>query len=223
MKYARTNINFSFVLASRNRPLHLKHSISCIYDNAQFPDNVEILIRFDDDNQLSLDFYKTDDIFRKYKNIRVFVGPRLGWAHNRTIYTRLCTMTKGDFIFHWADDNYMFKKDWDAFLLQFKGQTAVIGYRSRCVITRQAYDKYQYIRECGMGHIVGGFLYDAQIKRCAARDQIYIGIEKLWHTKKNMKDTTRMDGAYGGWVLNDLSLLDVPDREITIVTSADSI
>jgi len=197
------------VMASRGRSSALKQNIPLIYDLAKYPDNIEVLIRFDNDDKESLYFYKNDEIFKKYKNIKIFVGPRWGYKYIPLCISQLFAETRGDIISAIADDSVTALQDWDEKLLQFKDQIAVMGWRARNCFTRKAYDKYEFLQTFAFGRAAA----DQLVWRWACKKGIFIRTGKSW-AKTVIKDQTYREGAQGEWSLSDKDLLDVPMKEL---------
>ena len=207
-----TEINYSFILPSRGRPQLLQRSLRSIYENAHYPDKAEALVRIDEDDQLSLDFVKTNSIFYDY-NIRVFVGPRLGYSYLWVIHKNLYTLTKGAFIIPYGDDCSMRWPNWDDGWLPYKDSIAVLGQKYIHGFTRKAYEKYSFLRECGEDP--RSVAIDADLYAIACREGIFICEKNFWRIQsQHLNDQTEKEGAGGGWRLNDLSLLQVPDKEL---------
>ena len=200
-------ICYSVILMSRKRPLRLKECIESVFNMACFPDNVEILVRVDQDDKLTLDFCKDDSIF-KNKTIRVFSGPKIGLLMGRIMLKRLCENTRGDFIVPIADDCFMVN-EWDKILLPYKGKVAVLGNGPRIAITRLAYEKYDFIKDFGGENTLK---LDYKLYRFAMKNKIFIEIPKLFgHTE--IEDQTKLDNE---WQLQNLELLRIPDTEIVL-------
>lgn len=205
------DILYSIICISRGRPLKLARLITSVFDENSNPASAEMLIRFDDDDELSLNFYKKDDIFKKYKNIRVFSGPRFGYSRTRIIKVNLYAQAKGEFLINIADDCYMCN-GYDKTLLPHKGQSAVVGWRARLAITRKAYETYEFIRTDGGIDSIHG---DQALMNFARQQNIYKHTHKIFAHPREENDQTKLEGCYGGWKLSDLSILKIPDKEIT--------
>ena len=67
----------------------------------------------------------------------------------------LDNVTSGDIVAPWADDNDIFRQDWDELFLPHRDKSLVIGYRSRWVLTRKSIDEYK---------IVNDFFYKPHLK-----------------------------------------------------------
>lgn len=194
----------SIVTCTRLRTSWLKRAMDGFFNLAKYPDKIEYLISVDDDDEETINFAKTDDIFKKYKNIKVFISPRIGREHLWLIFRDFFKMARGDIIIPYADDNLVFLPEWDEFFLQYKDEVALIGWRARLVITKKAIEEDECIRNFGW-KFNGG---DTHLFKYACSKGIYKAIDK-WSAKSVPNDIVQKEGYWpGGWSLKDLSILD---------------
>ena len=92
----------------------LIESVKSLVDTANSLDNFEILVRFDDDDIKSINFFKkyVSKNFSKV-DIKVFTGFRWGYKQNHKYYNELATAAIGDMLWLWNDDIEMGSDDWD--------------------------------------------------------------------------------------------------------------
>ncbi len=102
----------SVLLPARGRATHLKPCIASIFDLADSPDDVEVLVRLDDDDP---QFDAECTVLRAYPPSRVkcFKGPRLGYRGMHVYYNDLADRSAGRWLFFWNDDMVMLTPGWD--------------------------------------------------------------------------------------------------------------
>lgn len=99
-------MSISVIIPSRERFYHLGEAIGSLLKNAHSPEQIEILIKVDnDDPQLSL--YKT----LPYKVVTSDRGA--GYIDMHRYFNELCKASTGDWILLFNDDARMVTKDWD--------------------------------------------------------------------------------------------------------------
>lgn len=112
------NIKISFILCSRKRPERLLKFISSVYETADTPDEIEILIKFDDDD---LESISNIEKYNKYPNVRIFIGPRLtGYDSIEIFLNKMSNDTSAHWISFANDDTYLIGKGWDTQLKNIK-------------------------------------------------------------------------------------------------------
>lgn len=111
----------TFILCSRGSPNGLIRAIESIYSTASNPDQVEVLIRMDDDDEPTVTAWKTSHAVRCAEissNIRAFFGPReKGYLSLKDFTIKLAAESTGDWMCMWNDDAVMLAdegaKPWD--------------------------------------------------------------------------------------------------------------
>src|SRR6266699_6023173 len=94
----------SLLLPSRKRPAILRRMVNSVRDTATHPEHIEIVVRFDDDDETSAEEARKDGLI-------VLVGPRL---RAMTIYWNKCfEACKGNIVQQSNDDQVMVTKGWD--------------------------------------------------------------------------------------------------------------
>lgn len=94
----------SIILPSRGRPEKLKEVIQAIADTVSNPENIEVIIRVDDDDP---DSY----LFGLPLFCRVISGPRL--ESKVAVYNESIGMANGDLLMPMGDDSFLISKGWD--------------------------------------------------------------------------------------------------------------
>lgn len=96
----------SVLVPSRGRPDILKFSL----DSLGLEENIlQALVWLDeDDKQLS----KYQELFADYKQVKLFVKPRVGYKNYHSMINYLAAHTSIDWLFLWNDDAYMDNSEW---------------------------------------------------------------------------------------------------------------
>lgn len=106
----------SMLLPARGRTANLYASVDSVYSLASHPENVEVLVRMDDDDKCLQDEQVVLADIAKHVGrdlVRVEVGPRLGYARMHEYYNDLAARARGDWLFIWNDDIEMLTEGWD--------------------------------------------------------------------------------------------------------------
>lgn len=104
----------SMLLPARGRPTHLKESVMSVFDLAAKPDEVEVIVRLDDNDPCLTDEIRVLQAWPKH--VHVYVGDRVGYRAMHTMYNGCANIAVGDYLFVWNDDIFMVSKDWDLLL-----------------------------------------------------------------------------------------------------------
>lgn len=104
-------MNFSLILNSRKRPDRLFDFIDSVVKNTEIKDKVEILIRIDKDDELSIKLSE----FKFDFNIKFYCDERPKNLH--TTINQLALISKGKNIFVCNDDIKILTKNWDGIAL----------------------------------------------------------------------------------------------------------
>ena len=98
----------AILLPSRSRPDRLLKTIMSALNTAE---NIEICIRLDDDDDITL---KRLDEFQKLPKTKITIGPRYtGYTSLNRFYTELADSSKAEWISIMNDDAVYIGKDWD--------------------------------------------------------------------------------------------------------------
>lgn len=101
------------LLPARGRPRNLRTSVQSLYDLADDPDSVEVLVRLDDDDPHLQEELTILGGFGA-REVFVGVGPRLGYQKMHVYFDQLAAQARGEWIFFWNDDTDMLTQGWDA-------------------------------------------------------------------------------------------------------------
>ena len=115
----------SILIPSRNRFDTLVKSLTSLRKNTYDNENVEYLLRFDDDDKEYITRKsELDSLDIHYKTI---IGPRKGGYDSLHEYlNELIIDAKGEFYFIWNDDAYMKTKNWDKEIIPYQGRGIIL-------------------------------------------------------------------------------------------------
>lgn len=164
------------------------------------------MIRVDDDDLDTINSFTPSFCGEYRKYIRMYSGPRVGHMNSWMLFSKLGGTSTGDILLPFSDDCDPCFREWDNFLLQYKDRALVVGWRARMAFTRLAFNKYEEVRT--VGHFIKGrYGEDVNLMYFALENNFFCRIKRLWR-RAQPHDQTQLDGAYGKWKLNDLSILD---------------
>ena len=123
----------SVLLPFRENVDMVVESLKSLYLTAKEVDRVEILIKIDDDDEVSLSrINEYKDIF---PNTKILISSRRdGYNSFHLFLNELCSISEGEFLFLWNDDVFMKKRNWDEKLLQYQGQEILIEPKTNNII-----------------------------------------------------------------------------------------
>lgn len=105
----------SVLLPTRGRPWRLRESVGSLYRNAEFPKEVELLLRADADDAATV--AAVAGLRSEYPNVTVSVLPRgNGYADMHHWVNALAAAARGDWLLLWNDDCFMLTEGWDGLL-----------------------------------------------------------------------------------------------------------
>ena len=196
-------IEISVFGASRGRTKLLKTSILNLYGLAKYPEKIEYLLRVDDDDKETIDFLLEDEELKIFRNLRIFIGPRVGYKYIYKTWVQLMRKCIGDIFLPFADDCGMILKEWDDILYPYKGEEAVIiFFRKRMAFTKIAYEKHKIISEWANRTMYT----DSIIYKYSINNNICVKEKKIW--ERYQPDDFLFKESHGGWELEDLTILD---------------
>jgi autotransporter strand-loop-strand O-heptosyltransferase len=115
----------SVILPARGRFDELSKNVRILCELMSNPENVEILIRFDNDDQETIKAFKSLPFIKDY-NIKVLQGERYGYANMHKYSNEVCQIAKGKIILTYGTDSKMRTKGWDEKILPFIEEDLVI-------------------------------------------------------------------------------------------------
>lgn len=109
-------MNVSVVIPSRHRVERLKKAIASVFSTCHNKANVEVIVRFGDDDTESLSQIPK---LIEMGNVRVIVGKNAGYKLEHVYLWDLCQEAKGIWIWGLNDDTVVLKdsRNWDARLM----------------------------------------------------------------------------------------------------------
>jgi len=111
----------SILIPTRNRFDSLLKAINSIVNTTKDLSRVEILIRFDEDDESSISRIKelpTDEI-----DINIIIGKRYKYEELHRYVNEMCEETKGEFIVWFNDDCIIQSNGWDDIIAEYIGKT----------------------------------------------------------------------------------------------------
>lgn len=106
----------SILLPARGRPTHLRRSVASLFELASSTNDLEIIVRLDDDDPQLREEIRILRDFPKSLDIHVYVSKRVGYANMHTMYNGCAECARGDWLFLWNDDIEMKTSGWDHLL-----------------------------------------------------------------------------------------------------------
>lgn len=104
----------SVLLPTRGRPSGLHAALMTLLEHAAGPDEIEVLVRGDDDDRASV---HSAAAAARFGSASVYFGPRLGYARMHDYYNELAGRARGRLLFVWNDDTEMLTPRWDEMLI----------------------------------------------------------------------------------------------------------
>jgi len=146
----------SVLLPTRGRTTALERSVLTLLQTATSPASVEILLAFDEDDIVSIDYFQEhiadqiDSIGAAYMAVQT---PRLGYVRLNEYVNLLAGHALGRWLMFWNDDAVMQSRAWDDRILEHDGQFRVLRmpthnqhpYAIFPIIPRGWYDLFGYV------------------------------------------------------------------------------
>ena len=117
----------SVILPSRARPDHLILAVDSVFARASVPEDVEVLVRIDDDDvERNKPFYEYAQRVSPHWPVRIFTGPRgRGYDDLHLMYNQLAAAATGKWLFQYNDDMRITTRGWDSELQKIKTHPTV--------------------------------------------------------------------------------------------------
>lgn len=111
----------SVLLPTRLRAACAVDTVNSVLSNCSNPDNVEVLVRDDDDDPQHRQLIDGMAALPHAHKIRIFTGPRReGYFSLHEFYNELCVQATGDWVMMFNDDAKIVTKGWDEVLEKFE-------------------------------------------------------------------------------------------------------
>ena len=152
-------MNFSVILNTRKRPMYLDSAIASVIETADNPDLVDFWVRYDNDDELTAQYVKTDPY--NIRKVKFLSGSRPNNLHKEL--NLLAAASSGQYILVFNDDCLMQTNGWDTHACAFLdnsfqdgicyGQTSDTSadkpqdaeYSSFPIISRKAFNALGYL------------------------------------------------------------------------------
>jgi len=107
----------SVLLPTRKRVGMVEKSLSMLLDRARHPEQIEICIAYDDDDQQSQDYFTSEKWKNFCQHYQIFDSvhqvPRWGYVELHLYLNYLSRYSRGEWLFFWGDDVLMETQNWD--------------------------------------------------------------------------------------------------------------
>jgi len=114
----------SVLIPSRNRIDILKNSINSLLSNANDPNCIQFLIRFDFDDINSIQRF--NELPNRAQDKILFGNRFRGFRDHYLFLNEVAKIADGEFLFTWNDDTTMISKNWDLEVKKYSGQFIVL-------------------------------------------------------------------------------------------------
>ena len=115
----------SVMCPTRKRAEKCVNSCNSLLENATNPEDIEVLLMFDEDDQESYDHVKK--YYEGRENVKFFISERYGYTQLHKYYNFLAEEAQGPWLFLWNDDSVMNTVGWDDVVLEHECSFKVIG------------------------------------------------------------------------------------------------
>ena len=122
----------SVLLPTRGRREVLKSSLESLISKATDPENVELLLGIDDDDEGAREYIEQEiaPMLREYRvECRANIFKPLGYENLHVYVNTLASNASGDWLFFWNDDGIMVTDGWDDVIRSYTGQFKLLAPR----------------------------------------------------------------------------------------------
>ena len=125
--------DISVLLANRGRTDTLERSVRSVFELADRPDRIEILLAFDRDDRQGVTFFsqtlqpRMDSADIAY---RAMLFDRQGYSRLNQYYNALAPHTDSEWLIVWNDDAVMETPAWDSVIMQYSGQFRLLAFHT---------------------------------------------------------------------------------------------
>jgi hypothetical protein len=122
----------SVLLPTRGRREVLKSSLESLISKATDPENVELLLGIDDDDEGAREYIEQEiaPMLREYRvECRANIFKPLGYENLHVYVNTLAGNASGDWLFFWNDDGIMVTDGWDDVIRSYTGQFKLLAPR----------------------------------------------------------------------------------------------
>lgn len=115
----------SILVPTRKRTRLINQMLTSVYQTATNIGCVEVLVRFDGDDENSLAEFLELPIVKKF-DVKEYVSLRYRYLNLHEYHNELCFCASGEFVFGIADDCIIRTRGWDDVIRQYSGQVVVL-------------------------------------------------------------------------------------------------
>lgn len=117
----------SIFIPTRKRPDELLKTLDSISNTTSNPDDVEVFVKFDDDDDVTKDFFQQNEIRVPY-HAKLIIGPRpyKGWYGVYVDYNKMAEMSQGTFLIPFNDDADFVTNKWDDILREYVNRMCIL-------------------------------------------------------------------------------------------------
>jgi len=121
----KNTYKISVLTPTRARTTQLEKAVKSIIELADDPDSIEIMLGFDNDDQVGLDFFANQLqpwLDNNNVNYDAIGFERMGYTGLNKYYNELAKHTDSDWLMGWSDDSYMDTQGWDKKITEHTGE-----------------------------------------------------------------------------------------------------
>lgn len=180
----------SIILPSRKRPHRLLNSLDSLYATANNPEDLEVVIRFDDDDPESLEVMPV----LRSMGAKVLVGSRYKGYASLHVFTNECAEEcVGKWFFLWGDDAIMTTKGWDDVIRATKYKLCIIKFNDKFLPGPGGFSCFPIIPRLWfeiLGHVSLQSACDVWIEEARR----VAGLTQWWHPEIRIKHFNPANG-----------------------------
>lgn len=127
--YETEQKSISVLLPTRGRTASLQKSVQTLFDTANNPSDIELMLAFDNDDLETQEWFKENvvpSLQEKNVSVKIMVFERLGYGRLNEYLNSLARYAQGKWFFFWNDDAWMETQGWDDEILKYNGQFRVL-------------------------------------------------------------------------------------------------
>jgi hypothetical protein len=162
--------NVAVLLPTRGRTDALSRSVYSVVDNAIEPDKIQVLLAFDRDDNIGLDYFNSQlkvDLEKRNINFVAIIFNRLGYINLHRYYNELAKHADADWMFMWNDDAYMNTHGWDKVVKKYNGQLRVLKVHTHNDHPYSIFPIVPAVWLDLLGYLTGHHMIDAWVSQIA--------------------------------------------------------
>ena len=116
----------SILLPTRERFDLMIESIKSLYEKANDPTKIELLLKLDNDNYKEY-MDRVGEIHEITTNVKIVISDRKdGYDSLHHFFNELGGVSEGEFLFIWNDDSTMITEGWDKYVAEYSGELCIL-------------------------------------------------------------------------------------------------